>query len=193
MGGLHRLGGGPNDAPGGAAPADAAVGVAAMQSTRVACVFGVRWYPYQPRTDKNCPSCSLRRAQLREVRLRAPSGLALKFSPYDAGAGCEAVGTFRIGGDAYSTARSRWRRMENICLSCEERRGLRTQTIRWAGCARSWAPPEEALGTARGWCQCRAMQPLSETHVGAACGGAGPRERAARRVRAMGLSSNEIV
>ena len=83
--------------------------------------------------------------------------------------------------------------MENICLSCEERRGLRTQTIRWAGCARSWAPPEEALGTARGWCQCRAMQPLSETHVGAACGGAGPRERAARRVRAMGLSSNEIV
>ena len=80
--------------------------------------------------------------------------------------------------------------MENICPSCEERRGLRTQSTHWAGSARLSAPPDEALDAAWGQRKSHAMQLLTETHVGAACGRAGQRGRAARRVRAMGLSSS---
>ena len=191
VGGLRRLGSGPTDAPGSAVPADAAVGVAATQLLRIAGALSVRWCPCQLRTDANCPSCSLRRGQLCEGRLGTPLGLALKIAPHDAGVGCGAAGAFRIGGNEHSTACHRWRRMENICLSCKERHGLRTQSTRWAGSARSWAPPVEALGAARGRRKSRAMRLLSETRLGAACCGAEPRGRAARRVRATGLSSNE--
>ena len=131
----------------------------------------------------------MRRGQLCKGRLGTPLGLALKIAPHDAGVGCGAAGAFRIGGNEHSMVRHRWRRMENICLSCEERRGLRTQSTRWAGSARSWAPPVEALGAARGRRKSRAMRLLSKTRLGAACCGAGPRGRAARRVRATGLSS----